>query len=79
MYYVAFRILLNTADAEDAVTAAILRLPVNDMIVLKLRYAQGYSNAEIAELLRNQRLKKPFRRLPGRPTIQRKKGSVWKT
>lgn len=38
-------------EAMDEVSAAILNLPVNDSVVLRLKYSQGFSNAQIAEIL----------------------------
>jgi RNA polymerase sigma-70 factor (ECF subfamily) len=38
-------------DIENTVVEAILKLPVNYSTVLRLKYSQGYSDAEIADIL----------------------------
>ena len=38
-------------EANDEVSSAILKLPINYSTVLRLKYSQGYNDVEIAEIL----------------------------
>ncbi len=65
---------LHNQDEKDEVSCAIERLPINYSTVLRLKYSQGYSDAEIATFLgitdenvrkRISRAKKKLRQLLG--------------